>query len=105
MRESATHFIRDTIAGPFYGLHLRRTDLKTGYSDAEVALLTAGHPDAKFFVCSDDPLAERICAAHSNVFMREKHTHVAMKNPGGAWNDATLDDDQRLYYGNIERGL
>ena len=109
LREAAMGFIREHFSTPsgevsFYGLHLRRTDLTIGYSDAEVGALASSHPESKFFVCSDDPLSERIACAHGNVFARQKAFHVDKKDRQGKWNDATLDDEQRLYYSNIERG-
>jgi hypothetical protein len=96
-------FISNTMPGPFYGLHLRRTDLNVGLSDLEVFNLAKAHPDAAFFVCSDDPQAESLAAGHSNVYRRKKNFHVEKKMGGGDWLVQMSDDDGRLYYGNIQR--
>ena len=96
-------FISNTMPGPFYGLHLRRTDLNVGLSDLEVFNLAKAHPDAAFFVCSDDPESERLAAGHPNVFRREKKFMVEKKSSEGDWLAQTRDDDGRLYFGNIQR--
>ena len=57
-------FISNTLVRPFHGLHLRRTDLRVGLSDAEVLALVQRHPKEVFFVCSDDPQAEALACAH-----------------------------------------
>jgi glycosyltransferase involved in cell wall biosynthesis len=96
-------FIQDVLAGPFYGIHLRRTDLNVGLTDQEVFTLVRQYPDAKFFVCSDDPAAENLASAHPNVYRRTKDHSVEKKVPGEDWLAAKHDDDGRLYYGNIRR--
>ena len=96
-------FITNTMPGPFYGLHLRRTDLNVGLSDLEVFNLAKAHPDSIFFVCSDDPQAERLAAGHLNVFQREKKFHIEKKTDADHWLSQTPDDDGRLYFGNIQR--
>ena len=96
-------FIQDVIAGPFHGIHLRRTDLNVGLTDQEVFTLVRQYPDAKFFVCSDDPAAETLASAHPNVYRRTKNHTVEKKTAGEDWLAAKHDDDGRLYYGNIQR--
>jgi tetratricopeptide (TPR) repeat protein len=96
-------FISLTMPGPFYGLHLRRTDLNVGLSDLEVFNLAKSHPEAAFFVCSDDPQAERLAAGHANVFRREKKFQIEKKTIDGDWHAQTQDDDGRFYFGNIQR--
>jgi tetratricopeptide (TPR) repeat protein len=96
-------FISKTMPGPFYGLHLRRTDLNVGLDDLEVFNLAKSHPEATFFVCSDDPAAEQLAAGHQNVFRREKKYQIERKTGTADWLSATYDDDGRLYYGNIQR--
>lgn len=66
-------FILEKMAGPFYGLHLRRTDLNVGLTDHEVLTLVTRHKDKKFFVCSDDPIAESLASVHANVHSRQKN--------------------------------
>jgi len=96
-------FISNTMPGPFYGLHLRRTDLNVGLSDLEVFNLAKAHPDAVFFVCSDDSQAESLAAAHPNVFRREKKFQIEKKTGDSDWLAQTQDDDGRFYHGNIQR--
>ena len=96
-------FITNTMPGPFYGLHLRRTDLNVGLIDLEVFNLAKTHPEEHFFVCSDDPQAERLAAGHPNVFRREKKFQIEKKTEDGDWLAQTKDDDGRLYFGNIQR--
>jgi hypothetical protein len=96
-------FISNTMPGPFYGLHLRRTDLNVGLTDLEVFNLAKAHPDAAFFVCSDDSQAESLAAAHPNVFRRKKKFQIEKKMGNGDWLAQIQDDDGRLYYGNIQR--
>ena len=96
-------FIQDVIAGPFHGIHLRRTDLNVGLTDQEVFTLVRQYPDAKFFVCSDDPAAEILASAHPNVYRRTKNHAVEKRTAGEDWLAAKHDDDGRLYHGNIQR--
>lgn len=97
-------FITHAINKPFYGLHLRRTDLNVGLTDHEVLSLVTQHKDKDFFVCSDDPQAEALANVHPNVHRREKAAHVEKKNSDQGWLAQCKDDDDRTYYGNISRG-
>jgi hypothetical protein len=99
-----SQFIAEELGGPFYGIHLRRTDLKIGYSNDEVAAIVKSHSNALFFVCSDDPESERICAAYHNVKIRQKNSYVEKRTSDGDWNTPTLDDNDRTYHSNVERG-
>jgi tetratricopeptide (TPR) repeat protein len=103
IRDSVVDFITTRLGRPFHGLHLRRTDLGVGYSDEEVAEVVQMHPAQLFFVCSDDPLAEALAAAHPNVVRRDKGSYVGKRHDGAAWTAATADDDGRVYHGNIDR--
>ena len=96
-------FITQAINKPFYGLHLRRTDLNVGLTDHEVLSLVTQHKDKDFFVCSDDPLAETLASVHPNVHRREKAAHVEKKNSDQGWLAQCKDDDERTYFGNISR--
>ena len=98
------NFIKNALQRPFYGLHLRRTDLNVGLNDHEVLSLVSQHPEATFFVCSDDPNAEALASAHPNVHRRIKSHAVEKKSIDAHWLAQSLDDDGRLYYGNIKRG-
>ena len=100
---AVTGYIQQSIGQPFYGLHLRRTDLGVGYSDEEVREIVQSHPKDKFFVCSDDPVAESLAAVYPNVVRREKQAYVEKRNGGGNWTAATADDDGRVYHSNIDR--
>jgi len=97
-------FILEKMAGPFYGLHLRRTDLNVGLTDHEVLTLVTRHKDKKFFVCSDDPIAESLASVHANVHSRQKTSYVSKKESGRDWIAQCQDDDDRTYHGNIFRG-
>ena len=103
IRGAVIAFIEQHIGGPFYGLHLRRTDLGVGYSDEEVRDIVQSHPKDKFFVCSDDPIAEALATVYPNVVRREKQAYVEKRNGGGNWTAATADDDGRVYRSNIDR--
>ena len=100
----AKEFVQTRLAKPFYGIHLRRTDLNVGLSDTEVQLLVTRYPHETFYVCSDDPIAESMAAVHPHVHRREKLSHVGKRNPQGGWQSATADDSGRVYYSNIRRG-
>jgi len=100
---AVTDFIQQRIGQPFYGLHLRRTDLGVGYSDEEVSEIAQAHPQSRFFVCSDDPIAEALAAVYPNVVRREKRAYVEKRNDDGNWTAATADGDGRVYHSNIER--
>jgi tetratricopeptide (TPR) repeat protein len=102
--QQAKEFIQETLPRPFYGLHLRRTDLNVGLSDAEVQLFVGRHPGELFFVCSDDPIAEAMAAAQPNVYRREKKNHVGKRRQDAGWQAPTADDSGRIYYSNIRRG-
>ncbi len=97
------NFIRSTLKKPFYGLHLRRTDLNIGLTDLEVFKIAQGNPDCAFFVCSDDPQAERLASGHPNVFSRTKTSYVQKKQGGADWLALSQDEDGRSYHGNIQR--
>ena len=101
--DAVRSFITDVLGSPFHGIHLRRTDLNVGLSDQEVFTLVRQYPDAKFFVCSDDPTAEALASAHPNVYHRPKHHHVEKSAADQDWLAQKHDDDGRLYYGNIQR--
>ena len=103
IRAAASTFITQTLKNPFHGLHLRRTDLNVGYTDAEVQDLVRRYPDEVFFVCSDDPLAEALAAVHPHVHQRPKGAYVGKRNYNNDWMALTADDDGRLYHGNIDR--
>ena len=97
------NFIRSTLKKPFHGLHLRRTDLNIGLTDLEVFKIAQGNPDCAFFVCSDDPQAERLASGHPNVFSRTKTSYVQKKQGGDKWLALSKDEDGRTYHGNIQR--
>jgi len=97
------NFIRSTLKKPFHGLHLRRTDLNIGLTDLEVFKIAQGNPDCAFFVCSDDPQAERLASGHPNVFSRTKTSYVQKKQDGADWLALSQDEDGRSYHGNIQR--
>lgn len=98
------NFILEKMNGPFYGLHLRRTDLNVGLTDPEVLTLVTRHKEKKFFVCSDDPFAESLASVHANVHSRQKNSYVSKKELGQDWLAQCQDDDNRTYHGNIFRG-
>jgi hypothetical protein len=97
------NFIRSTLKKPFHGLHLRRTDLNIGLTDLEVFKIAQGNPDCSFFVCSDDPQAERLASGHPNVFSRTKTSYVQKKQGDDSWLALSKDEDGRTYHGNIQR--
>ena len=103
IRAEVIGFIQEKIGQPFYGLHLRRTDLGVGYSDDEVQEIVQTHPQALFFVCSDDPMAEAKAAVQPNVVSRKKSAYVDKRHGHGGWTAATADDDGRIYHSNIDR--
>lgn len=103
IQSEVTNFISQTLKSPFHGLHLRRTDLKIGFTDHEVLTLVTHHPEAVFFVCSDDPVAEALACAHPHVHRRKKTDYVEKKQSNETWLAQTKDDDGRIYYGNIQR--
>jgi tetratricopeptide (TPR) repeat protein len=103
IRDIVVQFVGHTIGKPFYGLHLRRTDLNVGCSDEEVQDIVRQHASDAFFVCSDDPIAEALAAAHPNVYRRDKTAYVGKRNDQGDWMALTADDDGRLYHSNIDR--
>ena len=48
IQSAVQSFISTTLVRPFHGLHLRRTDLRVGLSDAEVMALVQRHPKEVF---------------------------------------------------------
>lgn len=103
IQKEVRDFITNIIGQPFYGLHLRRTDLNVGLTDHEVLTLVTRHKDKQFFVCSDDPVAEALASAHPNVHRREKKSYVEKKSAQHEWLAQSQDDDGRTYFGNISR--
>ena len=97
------YFIRSILKKPFHGLHLRRTDLNIGLTDIEVFKIAQRNPNCTFFVCSDDPQAERLANGHPNVFSRSKSSYVQKKQNGDDWLALSRDEDGRFYHGNIQR--
>jgi hypothetical protein len=104
IQSAVQSFISNTLVLPFHGLHLRRTDLRVGLSDAEVMALVQRHPKEVFFVCSDDPQAEALACAHPHVHARTKTHHVEKKEEHADWISLSKDQEGRVSYGNIERG-
>lgn len=100
---AANAFITGNLSDFFYGIHLRRTDLVLGYTDAEVDEIVSGHPDRKFFICSDSADSEKAAARHSNVRVRDKESYVERQIGEKGWCDVTLDDSQRAYHSNVRR--
>ncbi len=102
--QEAEFFINEKIGTKdYYGLHLRRTDLNVGYSDDEVQKIVEAYSKNIFFVCSDDPMAEKKADLFDNVRVFRKSDWVGKLNVNGTWFDATHDSDGRLYNGNINR--
>lgn len=101
--EAAESFINENFHGYFYGIHLRRTDLVLGYSDAEVGEIVTGHPDHLFFICSDSADSEKSAAQYPNVRVHVKHSYVDRQIGDKGWTDITLDTSKRAYYSNIRR--
>ena len=104
IQSAVQSFISNTLVRPFHGLHLRRTDLRVGLSDAEVLALVQRHPNEVFFVCSDDPQAEALACAHPHVHARAKTHHVKKKEGDADWISLSKDQEGRVSYGNIQRG-
>jgi hypothetical protein len=102
--DAAKTFIDENISSPYYGIHLRRTDLNVGLADHEVKMLVNRYPNEHFFVCSDDSMAEALAAVHPNVHRRDKANNIEKKNLANGWTAPTLDDDGRKYFSNIQRG-
>ncbi len=103
IEHAAIQFIAEELRGPFHGIHLRRTDLNIGLSNIELFKLVSSQPKETFFVCSDDPYAERLASAHGNVRTRPKREYVVKRNDTDEWLSPKVDSDGRLM-GNIERG-
>jgi len=97
------YFLTSVIKKPFYGIHLRRTDLNIGLTDFEVFKLVKENNKLTFFVCSDDPQAERLATGHPNVFSRTKSAYVQKREEKYDWLAITEDEDERIYHGNIKR--
>ena len=104
IQDKARQFMQEELkAAPYYGIHLRRTDLNIGYSDEEVQTICNLHPEKMFFVCSDDPYAEIMAQRLPHVKARRKASYVEKKVASGIWTAPTADDDGRVYHGNIQR--
>ena len=101
--QAADAFIEENLPESFYGIHLRRTDLVLGYTDAEVDEIVSRHPERRFFVCSDSADSEAGAARHDNVRVRGKQCYVERQAGGKGWCDVTLDDSQRAYASNVTR--
>jgi hypothetical protein len=102
IESTAIEFMRNSINRPYYGIHLRRTDLNVGISDIEVHRLVTLNREKLFFVCSDDPQAEKLASAHPNVRVRRKSSYVVKSDSETAWLTPTLDEDGRIV-GNLRR--
>lgn len=100
--EAAKDFIEENIAGPYYGIHLRRTDLSIGYTDEEIEQIFLLNKGQKFFICSDNEAAESSLQGRENVFIRGKSDYVRRRQEG-EWTEPTHDDDRRLYPCNVDR--
>jgi glycosyltransferase involved in cell wall biosynthesis len=103
---AAERFMSENGLSPdrFIGLHARRTDFGARGADLDaLRKMVQEHPEAKFFVCSDDPEAERQLAASANVVVRRKADQVKRLVDGG-WNEVITDSSGRLYPCNVDRG-
>jgi len=103
IQENVRGFISRELIKPFYGVHLRRTDLNVGLTDTEVINLLKRNPKETFFVCSDDPVAESIATSFPNAYSRKKQSYVRKKNNDNDWISKSMDSDGRVSFGNIKR--
>jgi FkbM family methyltransferase len=99
----AKRFLTEEMKRPYHGLHLRRTDLNIGLTDLEVHRTVSSHRNELFFVCSDDPEAESLAAAHPNVRSRKKQSYVSKNDVNADWLSPKIDEDGRIM-GNLARG-
>ena len=101
--KAADTYISKHLQPEYYGIHLRRTDLVLGFSDAEVKAIATQHSDKLFFICSDSEATERSLKDIPNIRINKKTDYVAMKIDSGNWQSPTLDDSGRAYYSNVRR--
>lgn len=101
--EKARSTFFDRIRIPFYGLHLRRTDLHLPPNDFEAtALILTGSP-VPFLVCTDNHETHNLFQHLPNVVLNPKDCFVDKKKNSASWDDISKDDDGRLYASNVRR--
>ena len=101
--EKAKDTFFEKIKIPFYGLHLRRTDLNLPPNDYEAkALISMGRP-IPFLVCTDSRETHNLFQDFYNVVFNQKDSFVDKKENSASWNDISKDDDGRYYASNVRR--
>ena len=94
----------EQIGEPFYGIHIRNTDLSIGLSQYEILKMLKKYNN-KFFLCSDSNETEQKYVDYKNIFTRKKTSYPGKTNSNSGWNDLTYDTANRLYPFNMDRSV
>lgn len=68
-------FISTKLSEPYYGIHIRNTDITIGLNTNEVMHITQLYKDRKFFLCSDSSASEDTYSKTSNIIIRKKEEY------------------------------
>jgi len=101
---AAQDFIRSQLGRPYYGIHLRRTDIHVGFTDHEIGKLLRRYEGEIFFLCSDDPESEKKLAS-PNLRTRVEKQYVQKKLTQENWTHPTQygAGSQYTYNSNLVR--
>ena len=84
------------------GLHIRKTDFGNAVDDISLYEMVCKSP-LRFFVCSDDESVNHKFAQLSNCIVYEKKSFPTRMIMNSDWNEATVDDQGRVFNFNINR--
>ncbi len=68
-------FISTKLVEPYYGIHIRNTDISIGLNYNEVMHITQMYKTRKFFLCSDSSASEDIYSKIDNIIVRKKEEY------------------------------
>lgn len=104
IRAEVNRIIEAHTTGPYYGIHIRKTDFGSRSDGAEQYSLQMvnDHPNTTFFICSDDPTTEEKFLRHPNVFAYKKQDYVTPYVNGG-WNDTITCRENFSWSFNVNR--
>jgi glycosyltransferase involved in cell wall biosynthesis len=93
------------INEPYYGIHIRNTDLIVGLSEYEILKITKKNNNNIFFLCSDSNDTEKKYENIKNIIIRPKKYYPEKLNSNNSWIKPEYDDTHKKCTTNIKRSM
>jgi hypothetical protein len=102
--QKADDFISREIGMPYFGIHLRRTDITCGFQDWEIQTLASKYSQQRIYLCSDDPSSEARFRI-PNIVIKYDKRHVIKKQDKASWTKDTYfgETNSYIYPSNVRR--